>query len=194
MIEPWYIAVKPFGPSVGEKWTEYIQWSRLVQLKELVSFDNVLCPCVLTDLTEHDWDFNVNADFLIFFFTNFEYLVNRVSRIHPINLLAAVRNPCSECSNSLSDSRFEFKGYDVVDVCVDISALTNCGGFPKAFQNEELSEVGLIDTLARAEEIGWALREHYFEKHHTNCDVWALWSMARKPEQALAADADTPRR
>ena len=75
MIDPWYIAVEPFGPLAGKKWTNYVRWSRLNQLEELVSFDNLLCPCAITELTDRDWDFNVTEDYTLFFFFDFN---NRV--------------------------------------------------------------------------------------------------------------------
>ena len=58
-----------------------------------------------------------------------------------------------------------------------MSVLTNCGGFPMAFRNEELSHSGLVSTLERAKEIQAALHEHYPDAEHTDCDVWALWRM-----------------
>ena len=190
MIEPWYRAVEPFDPSAGVKWTDFVRSSGLTQLEELISFDNYLCPCVITDLTERDWYFNVDADYVLFFFTDLKYLLTRVAKIHPVNILAAIRNPDEECSDAWTDSRFGFKGYDVVDACADISALTNCGGFPKAFQNEELSTAGLIETVERANEIKGALQEHYPYEPHTDCDVWALWKMKTRSQRTLVAEAD----
>ena len=190
MIDPWYIAVEPFGPLAGKKWTNYVRWSRLNQLEELVSFDNLLCPCAITELTDRDWDFNVTEDYTLFFFFDLEYLLKRVAEIRPVNILAAVRNPRFECRDAWTDSRFWFKGYDVVDACADISALTNCGGFPKAFQNEELSTVGLIETVERANEIKGALQEHNPYEPHTDCDVWALWKMKTRSQRTLVAEAD----
>ena len=177
MIEPWYIAVEPFDPRAEEKWTGYIEWSGLKQLTELVSFDGCLCPAVIRELMAEDWRHNVNEDYVLFFFRDLDYLLRRVAGIQRVNILAAIRNPDSECSDALPDDRFEFKGYDVVDVCADVSALTDCGGFPLAFRNEELSSSGLISTLARAREIQAALRGNYPDEHHANCNVWALWKM-----------------
>ena len=177
MVELWYVAVEPFDPSYGESWTRYIEWSGLTQLTELVSFDGCLCPAVITELTPEDWRHNVNEDYVLFFFRDLDYLLQRVGRTRRVNILAAIRNPDSECRTALPDDQFEFKGYDVVDVCADISALTDCGGFPLAFRNEELSSSGLIATFTRAREIQAALRENYPDEHHANCNVWALWKM-----------------
>ena len=189
MIDPWYRAVKPFDPTFGEKWTKYIGWSGLTQLRELVSFDCCLCPNVMKKLKARDWKYNIHEDYVLFFFTNLDYLLKRVAKVKSVNILAAVENPQSECRNAFSDPRFEFKGYDVMDICCDISALTDVGGFPKAFQNEELSDAGLISSLDRAVEINRSLQEHYPGEPHTDCDVWALWKMKREPEHSLQRDA-----
>jgi len=177
MLNPWYIAVEPFNRSCGDKWVKYVEWARLPQLKELISFDGCLCPSVIKELEAEDWEHNVQEDFVIYFFRDIEYLLKRVEGISPINVLAVARNPLQECQQAFSDDRFVFGGYDVVDVCADISALTNCSGFPNAFRNEELNEIGLIPTFERATEIARLLRIHYPHEPHARCDVWALWSM-----------------
>ena len=185
MIDPWYRAVKPFDPTCGEKWTKYIDWSGLTQLRELVSFDCCWCPDVIKKLKGRDWKHNVHEDYVLFFFTDLDYLLKRVAKLKPVNILAAVENPQSECRNAFYDPRFEFKGYDVIDTCCEISALTNAGGFAKPFQNEELSDVGLISSLGRAVEICRSAQKHCSRENHADCDVWALWKMKWGPEQSL---------
>jgi len=50
-----YSAVKRFDPACGERWREYIDWSGLTQLREVVSLDGLLCPTVIEELTDEDW-------------------------------------------------------------------------------------------------------------------------------------------
>jgi hypothetical protein len=173
MITPWYIAVEPFSPSWGDGWSKYVKWSKLTQLEEIVSLDSSLCPCVIKKLEDEDWNHNVQEDYLIDFFRDLEYLQTRIIGIERVCILAAVRNPQTECKDAFSNPQFRFKGYDLVGM--GMSALTNCGGFPLAFRNEELSSVGLVSALPRAREIQASLLEHYPNEHHANCDVWALW-------------------
>jgi hypothetical protein len=40
-------------------------------------------------------------------------------------------------------------GYDLVDEKGDVSALSNCGGWPGILDNAELSSKGLIENHAR---------------------------------------------
>jgi hypothetical protein len=48
-------------------------------------------------------------------------------------------------------------GFDLIDEASSISALTNCGGFARAFENSELSGAGLVPAASRAYEIQRAL-------------------------------------
>jgi len=177
MVKPWFKAVKKFSPQSGESWRKFIDFSGLNQLTELISFDICLCPDAIEELTDEDWKYNVDEDYVCFFFRDLEYLLKRVASRSDINILAAVRNPGEDCRDCFEDDRFEFMGYDVVDTCANISALTDHGGFKKAFRNEELSEVGLTPSFERAYEIQHLLRKLYPKDPHSNCDVWAIWKM-----------------
>ncbi|MEK1923951.1 MAG: hypothetical protein AAAB11_00735, partial [Rhizobium giardinii] len=44
-----YIAVEKFDPSKGLQWRDYIVWSGLTQLDEIVSLDGMLCPLILKE-------------------------------------------------------------------------------------------------------------------------------------------------
>ncbi len=59
MANPWYVAVEKFGPEAGSSWVNYLQWSQLLQLKELVTLDNILCPDIIKELTAEEWQHNV---------------------------------------------------------------------------------------------------------------------------------------
>jgi len=177
MVEPWYIAVESFDPSWGDNWAGYFRGARLTQLVEVITLDCGLCPHLTHDLRPEDWQHNVHEDYATCFFHDLDYLLKRVAGIEKVNILAAVRNPSQECSHAFSDPRFVFKGYDLIDVEGATSALTNCGGFPLAFRNDELSNCGLIVPFARAKEVQSALRQNYPDEHHADCDVWALWKM-----------------
>jgi hypothetical protein len=70
---------------------------------------------------------------------------------------------------------FEFLGYDVVDVHGEVSALTNCGGFPDVFSNSELSRKGLLTSFSRAREVQAELRRRYPDEPHADCHLWAIF-------------------
>jgi hypothetical protein len=181
MVEPWYVAVEPFDPSFGDNWASYTVGAGLPQLEEVVSLDASLCPCVIDQLEGEDWEHNVHEDGLIDFFCDLDYLLECVRDITRVNILAAVLDPAEECRAMFADSRFEFKGYDLIGG--GMSALTNCGGFPLAFRNAELSCTGLILTLKRAQEVAASLRERYPDHHHADCEIWALWKMVSSGAQ-----------
>ncbi len=58
------------------------------------------------------------------------------------------------------------------------SALSNCGGFPDAFANSELTPFGLLASHARGMEVQARLREHYPDDPHADCHLWAIFRLA----------------
>ena len=143
-LEYWYIAVEKFDPSKGDKWRSYIQWSSLKQLNRVLSLDGILNPPIINELNREDWNHNIQENFVIYFFRDIEYLIKRLLEDENFNIYAVIRSPENEVSNFVPDERFSFVGYDLVDKKGGISVLTNCGGFPNAFHNFELSGDGLL--------------------------------------------------
>lgn len=170
-----FVAKRPFDPSVGDGWDRYVAWSGLSQLREVVSLDTMLCPTVPAELTAADWDYNVHADYLVFFFRSLDYLLNRVTANGRLNILAVLQNPTAADLAVVTLPGFAFAGFDLVDVHGDVSALTNCGGFEGVFAKAELSELGLLTDLSRAQAVQASLRVHYPGEPHADCDVWAIW-------------------
>jgi hypothetical protein len=174
----WFIAVERFSPRSGQKWADYMAWAELPQLQELVSLDNMLCPSAIHTLTKEDWKHNVQADYLTDFFSNLEYLVNRVGQPSELNILAVMREPDQPAPRLWQDSHFVFQGYDLIEEPGrGISALSNCGGFDKAFQSGDLSEVGLLPGFELAQALQQRLRTSYPDELHADCCIWAIWKM-----------------
>lgn len=172
-MQPWFIATERFDASFGDKWTKYISWSGLSQLEELVSLDTMLCPSVLSEIKDDYWPYIVNADFLLHYFTDLSFLRRQLPDPGDFNLLKVFRNPEDAPAPDTLGS-FYLLGYDLVELNTATSALSNCGGFPEAFENGELNAKGLISSFERAVVIRAALRERYPNEHHADCDVWAI--------------------
>jgi hypothetical protein len=173
-MSPWFIATQTFNSQSGETWARYIAWSRLTQLSEVVSLDPMLCPPVLADIEDEYWPQIVNEDYLLHFFVDLEYLLRQLPGSKDCNLLCVHRNPTSPPSLREQALRFEFLGYDLVDMEGGASALTNCGGFPDVFDGSELSQHGLLTSLDRALEVQSELRKKHTNEPHANCNVWAI--------------------
>jgi len=171
---PWFIATEKFDKS-DPGWAKYITWSGLEQLDEVISLDCSLCPTVLPNIKTEYWNRIVNKDFMIYFFTDLEYLRIEAASILRKNLLCVFRNPFTHPSAAQVPQGFEFIGYDLVEKDSGMSALTNCGGFPKAFSNGELSEKGLLRTHERARTVQDTLVREYPNEHHANCQLWAIF-------------------
>ena len=176
-MTPWFIATEPFDPKCGDKWNEYIAWSRLTQLEEVVSLDGMLCPTVLPEIKEEYWPHIVNENFMLDFFVDYDFLKEQVAEIDKKNVLCVFRNPI-ERPHAPGFAKFQFLGYDLVDQQCTASALTNCGGFPEVFDNSELSPVGLLTNLERASEVQRCLRSLYPDHPHAQCNVWAIFRLA----------------
>ncbi len=176
-----YSAAERFDASSGDSWSRYINWSGLTQLREVISLDGCLCPSIFQELVDEDWKYNVHEDFKLHLFLDLDYVLRRVKGTERVNVLALIENPTSQDVATLSVPSFAFRGFDLVDVQGTISALVNCGGFPAAFSNSELSECGLMTDYQRAKDVQQALREHYPSEPHAMCNLWAVWQMVSDP-------------
>jgi hypothetical protein len=168
-----YAAHKRFGPSRGDDWVQYIEWSGLSHIRELVSTDTMLCPTVIDHLIDEDWKHNVHADNRVFRFTDPLYLKHRID-YDPLqhNILGIVEQP-SRCESV--DGNFEICGYDILDSYESISVLTNCGGFPDIFAPSEINDFGLLPDLEIANGIAARIRStHPEDSHCEDCRVWMI--------------------
>jgi hypothetical protein len=179
-----YTAVKRFDVGCGEAWTKYIAWSRLIALHEVVSLDAMLCPSLFDDLTYEDWSYNVQADFKIDLFYDLDHVLQRTADKYRVNVLALLENPMENEVRSFQDSRFDFRGFDLMDLQMSVSALVNCGGFDLAFAPADLSPCGLLTDHALAIQVQKRLRAEYPNEVHANCDVWAIWQMKAEASTA----------
>lgn len=175
MSEIWYTITEKFTQDCGESWQKYIEGSGLKQLKRIVTLDNLLCPTIIDKYLDEDWNHNVTADYLTDYFRDLNYLLSRIEPSKETNLLAVLLSPEEDVSNFIVGKDFIFLGYDLIELATSTSALTNCGGFEKSFNNSELSEDGLIKSFQRAKEIERSLKYNYPNDEHANCNIWAIW-------------------
>lgn len=174
MTKPLFIAVERFDPSDGEKWQKYFQWANIPSLTEVISLDSLLCPHIVNQFQPEDWAHIVNEDFRLDYFHDLEYLLQRVAQVPRKHVLGLYRNPDAHIELAPA-ANFAFVGYDLIEETTQISALTNCGGFPDSFSNAELNRFGLVDTFNRAAEIQRHLQEHHPEESHADCELYAIW-------------------
>src|SRR5436309_3321257 len=176
-----YTAVQRFDPACGERWHKFIEWSGLKQLREVVSLDLSLCPTVIGELTAEAWRHNVQEDFKISLFHDLDHVLRRAAGDDRASVLALMQNPTDDELRSFDDTRFAFRGFDLVELQTGISALVNCGGFGRAFAPTELTDCGLLADHARALAVRKRLRAEYPEEPRADCDLWAVWQMQVPP-------------
>lgn len=156
-------------------WENYIKWSRLEQLEELVSLDGSL-----NDLT-FEPDFENEIEEIVLeetkvtqFYKSIQYVEAKSKDLDYYNLLAVVQNPLSNKQSQL-ERDFEFIGYDLIEINGDISALVNCGGFDETFLPKEQNKFGLISDYSRAKEVEEVLRINNPNEHHADCYLYEIW-------------------
>jgi hypothetical protein len=182
MTEPLFIATERFDRSDGETWQKYLEWAKISALTEVVSFDGILCRHFVEEFSAEDWNHIVKADFRLDYFRHLDYLLNRVRDVKRRNILGVYRNPDSHIGDAPAARDFGFVGYDLIDEETQISALTNCGGFPDVFNNDELNNCELIEDFVRAVEVKKLLSEKYPEEPHAQCELYALWRLNETAE------------
>ncbi len=173
MILWYYTARKRFSPSTADGWQSYLDFSGFHDIVELISADQILCPNLIDDIVDDDWDHNVQTDYRIDWFLDCDYLIRRVnfdSRIH--NLLALREQPLDV---AIVPAGFEQCGFDILDSYDSISVLTNCGQFSSVFKPSEVNQYGLLEDLARANTVADNLRmQNSGDPHCKDCKVWQI--------------------
>ncbi|MBL7140620.1 MAG: hypothetical protein ISS74_06900 [Planctomycetes bacterium] len=186
---PLFVATERFDPSDAERWQEYCKCAQIPGLVEVVSLDMLLCPRLVKAIKRPDWDHIVIEDFRSDYFYHLDYLLKRVRRHTRRNILGVYRNPEAHITRPPGPGDFAFVGYDLIEEATQISAVTDCGGFPNAFSNQELNPCGLISDYARAAEVRIALREQYPDEPHADCELYAVWRLNESSADGSSAEA-----
>jgi hypothetical protein len=176
-VVPLFIATRKFDAGDGRAWINYLAWSQIPDLVEVVSLDGMLCPRLIDELCDEDWAHNVHEDYRLTYFRDLSYLRTRVGAVQRCNILGLYRNPPFHSHVPPAGEGFDFIGYDLIEEATQISALTNCGGFPHVFSNRELNRFGLIGEFTRAREIMAFLPQLNPNEPHANCELYAVWRL-----------------
>ncbi len=172
----YYTAIEQFDRKNGERWLGYTRWLGRTDLEGVVTLDSVLCPPVVHVESSDDWQFVAQEEFMLDFFTNLDFVLQRVSGHRPSVVVAVARNPSAAEIAGFTHPHFEFAGFDIVDAQFIASALLNGCNFPEAFDVSELSpESGLIKSRERAFRIRDALQKRYPNRDKIPSHVWAIW-------------------
>jgi hypothetical protein len=172
----YYTALERFDHNNGDRWVDYTRWLGRNDLIRIVSLDSILCSPVVHTESSEDWQFVAKEEFMLDFFTDLNFVLQRVAGHRPFMVLAVARDPSEADVNGFSQPNFEFAGFDIVDTQFIASALLNNSRFQGVFDVGELSqESGLILSWERAFQIRDILRERYPDCDGAKCHVWAIW-------------------
>jgi hypothetical protein len=171
-----YAALERFDRDNGERWAGYARWLGRTDLQRVITLDGMLCPPVVHAESSDDWDFVVQEEFMLDFFTDLGFVLQRAAQVRRAQVVAVCREPSAEDVNGFSHPEFEFAGFDIVDTQLVASALLGSNRFPGVFEVSELSaESGLILSHGRAFKIRDQLRRRFPDRKEANCHVWAMW-------------------
>jgi hypothetical protein len=176
----YYTARKAFDKTCENEvmsWKEYIAWSGLTHLTELVSLDGMLNAVLVKPDRNNaeEWPFiHIVNLYETGFFTTLDYVLRRMSQQDKFNLLRVVLEPDRDCKDVPLDD-YEFVGYELLDQDFHTSALTNCGGFDETFSVGDLNGKGLIDDFTKAYTIKKQLLANNPEEYHADTNVIAVW-------------------
>jgi hypothetical protein len=171
-----YAALQRFDRDNGERWVGYARWLGRTDLQRVITLDGMLCPPVVHAESSDDWEFVVQEEFMLDFFTDLGFVLQRAAKVHRAQVIAVCCEPSAEDVSGFSRADFEFAGFDIVDTQLVASALLGSNRFPGMFEVSELSaESGLIMSRERALQIRDKLRRHYPNNDRANCHVWGMW-------------------
>ena len=143
--------IESFSPSNGDKWTSYCNW-RGMRFERFDSIDGILRPSLFDPTEVEDWAHIVNEDFMLHFFTDFNYAAKKRRQIGVGDLVGVRFEEHDEADE-------HFLGYDLIDGYCDVSLLTNWGNDVELI-NRSLSPNALAIGAA------CGTRDH---SHHERC-------------------------
>ena len=181
-MDSWiFTARQRFTPSQTQKWHSYIQFSGFTHVTEVVTLDSILCSDLIDALTDEDWSHNIQADYRITWFTNLDYLRQRISwQTGQHQILAILEQPTHIHK---VPPPFECCGFDILDDHDGNSVLTNCGQFLEqdaGFTPSDVNQFGLLSDLEHANVVAEKLRSSFPDEPH--CRHCCVWQIARDTE------------
>jgi hypothetical protein len=147
---------------------KYETFSKIFGRKEIVTYDCMLCKVVLDDDSPCDTGYAGES---------FEWESFMRKPFEPDEqIIAYFKNPSASHETHAIDGGFEFCGYDLSEELTQISAITNCGGWDRLPElNDMLNPFGLIERHEQALQMQISLREAYPEESHADCEIYELW-------------------
>lgn len=173
MREWLYTLRERFTPESAERWRDYLAFSGFEHIAELVTLDSIMCPDVITDLLDEDWNHNVHDDCRIELFRDPEYLMGRQPLDPSRHQLFAILEH-SDGSKRVPPG-FTRCGFDIMDSYFGNSTLTGCGQIPEAFDPSIVNQFGLLSDYGTAIEIRDRMRRLQPDDPHLgDCEVWFI--------------------
>jgi len=172
----YYAAIERFDPDNGERWVGFTRWLGRTDLQRIVTLDNMLCPPVVHPESAEDWPYVAREEFMLDFFTDFDFVRRRAAGHRPSVIIAVARDPAAETVAGFAHPQFELAGFDLLDAQFTGSVIFKPDRFPGAINVAKLStSSGLIRSRDWAFKVRDALCRRYPGREDARCHVWAVW-------------------
>ncbi len=172
-MSAWLYTIRQrFTPDLS-RWDSYIEFSGFKQIRELITLDSMMCPSIISELRDEDWNHNVHEDWKTELFYNSEYLITRDGFDSKTQQVLGIIQRPERSASTLPN--LENCGFDIMDSYFGNSTLTNCGQVPEAFSPSAVNQYGLLENLDEAYRIRDRMRQLQPDDPHLgNCDVWQI--------------------
>jgi len=173
-MSDWLYTIRErFTPEPREGWRSYVSFSGFTHIAELVTLDSMMCPDLVTELRDEDWNFNVQEDYRTELFRDPDYLMARQPFDQSVHqLLGVVESPNG---HETLPTGFIQCGFDIMDSYFGNSTLTNCGPIPEAFMPSDVNNFGLLPDCGKAIAVRDTMRKLQPDDSHLgDCDVWLI--------------------
>jgi hypothetical protein len=172
----YYTAIERFDADNGERWVGFTRWLGRTDLKRIVTLDSALCPSVVHPESANDWQYVAKEEFMLDFFTDFDFVRKRTTGHRPSEVIAVARDPSAEEVKGFPHPDFELAGFDIVDTQFAGSVIFNPNRFPGVINVSKLSpESGLIRSRDWAFKVRDTLCRRHPDREDARCYVWAVW-------------------
>lgn len=170
----WYGAFKTLDKKRKAFYEGYLKFASLKNIKEIITLDSLLCPEAFK-IDDEGWNYAINEDFMGGFYLNLDYVKKRISGLKDINLIAVIRDPTHHMTVSGKLSNAFFAGYDLMDIHMDISILTNTGCNQKVIPPRLKNKYGLIDQFEVINKIEKDNERVHKDKPHSEGYIFEIW-------------------
>jgi len=173
-----YSAIHQLNKSEGSYFFNYLKNIGLSEIDEVITLDSMHCPKAF-EIDDEGWDYTLNEDYMLGLYTNLAYVKARAKDLINILIIGIVKEPDCQLSGKDHFTGAEFIGYDLMDIHMDVSILTNTTGFEQIINFKDLNKFFLIGSFEKVTEIKQRIETEIQDHPHTRGYIFEIWKIAQ---------------